>query len=301
MTKFSRSAKLGIPLAFCFTTLASLASLAHGQETVAPAVPPGPDAHGSNYNDTYIGFRYSDDLYFPGSAEKVKQKIGFLTTAGTFAYGKYVFNVDYLVSDENNPEAGGTRGAQETYSVGRVDFSASRVLGHPVGFGIFRDFGVTTGFEFSSKNDAFENRARMLVLGPSVQFAVPRGYWNAMIGWRTESNYNGIVHRDVDYDTAAHAESSWLIPFNLGPASTVFKGFITATGPKGKDGFHVETRTEVLARMSLLFDIGALAGHPRTFYAGPGYEYWHNMFGTSADENVGTKRSAATVVAEIHF
>jgi hypothetical protein len=295
MTNFSRCAKLGIPLALCFSTLAC------AQETAEPAAPPVPHTQSGNWNDTYIGARYSDDFYFPGSASKVAQKIGFLATAGGFKYGTYVFNADYLVSDENNPEVGGKNGAQEIYSVGRVDFSAGKVLGHPIGLGFIRDVGVTTGFEFSSKNDAFASRARMLVLGPSVQFAVPRGYWNAMVGWRTESNYNGIVHADVDYKTAAHAESSWLIPFNVGPTSLTFKGFVTATGPKGKDGFHAETETEVLARMSWLFDVGALAGHPRTFYAGPGYEYWHNMFGTPASQKAGTKRSAATVVAEIHF
>ena len=292
MTKLSTRAGLGLPAAFL---IASLAHPAHAQETVEPHGPPG------NWNDTYIGARYSDNFRFPGSAEKVAQKIGFITSAGGFKYGSYVFNADFLVSDKNNPEAGGTRGAQEVYSVGRVDLSAARVFGHPIGAGFVRDIGLTTGYEFSAKDDAFANRARMLVLGPSVQFALPRGYWNAMIGWRTESNYNGIVHKDVDYDTAAHAESSWMVPFNLGPAPVVFKGFISVTGPKGLDGFHTETRTEVLARMSWLFDVGALAGRPRTFYLGPGYEYWHNMFGTPPGEAQGTRRSAATIVGEIHF
>src|SRR5206468_1932994 len=110
---------------------------------------------------------------FPGSAEKVSQKIGFLNDVGGFRYGSYAFNVDYLVSDEHNPEMGSPRGAQEVYSVGRVDFSASRIFGRSFGYGgIVRDVGLTTGYEFSSKNDAFANRARMLVLGPSLQFEV---------------------------------------------------------------------------------------------------------------------------------
>ncbi len=289
MTINSRKAALGLSLAFC------VGACAQAQETVEPHGPPG------NWNNTYIGARYSDNFHFPGNAAKVTQKIGFLTTAGGFKYGTYVFNADFLVSDKNNPEAGGTRGAQEVYSVGRVDFSASRVLGHPVGGSIIRDVGLTTGYEFSAKDDAFANRARMLVLGPSVQFAVPRGYWNAMIGWRTEDNFNGIVHKDVRYDTAAHAETAWMIPFGLGPAPVVFKGFLSLTGPKGQDGFHTETKTEVLTRMSLLVDVGALAGHPRSFYFGPGYEYWHNMFGTPPTEAAGTRRSAFTLVGEVHF
>lgn len=289
MHNFYRTIKRALPLALCLT------SLAQAQETLATHESP------RNWNDTSIGARYSDDFYFPGSDHKVTQKIGALTTVGGFNYGTYVFNVDFLVSDKYNPSVGSDRGAQEVYSVGRVDFDANKVLGHPVAFGPVKDVGLTVGYEFSSKDDAYASRARMLVLGPSVQFAVPRGYLTAMIGARTETNYNGIVHSDVHFDTAAHGESSWLIPFNVGPVPAMFKGFISVTGPKGKDGFHTETRTEVLSRPAILFDIGALAGHPRTFYAGPGYEYWHNMFGTPASETVGTHRSAFTLVGEIHF
>lgn len=288
--KSARGASFGISLVFCFN------GLSHAQEALENHAPP------LNWNDTYIGARYGTDFHFPGSANSVTQKIGYLTTMGGFKYGSYFFNADYLVSDKNNPVANGTTGAQEVYSVGRVDWSASKILGRPMNYGVIRDVGLTTGYEFSAKNDAFGSRARMLVLGPSVDFAVPRGFWNATVGLRTESNHNGIAHTDVNYSTAWHVESSWLIPFNLGPAPMIFKGFAGVTGPKGKDGFHQETETEVLSRISLLFDVGALAGGaPRTFYIGPGYEYWHNMFGTPPSESAGTNRSLFVLVGEIHF
>lgn len=280
---------------FAAALTAGWGTAAHAQEDPAPYAP------STHRNDTYIGARYANDFHFPGSAAKVKQKIGFVTTAGDFAYGNYVFNADYLVSDKNNPEANGSGGAQEIYSVGRVEWSAGRILGKPMGMGIIRDFGLTTGYEFSSKNDAFGSRARMLVLGPTVQFAIPRGFWNATLGIRTETNHNGIAHADVHYDTAWHLESAWLVPFALGPAPVVFKGFVSMTGPKGKDGFHVETKTETLSRASLLFDVGAWAGHPRTVFVGPGYEYWKNMFGTPPAEAAGTRRSAFVLVGEVHF
>ena len=31
-------------------------------------------------------------------------------------------------------------------------------------------------FEFGTKNDAYGERARMLVFGPTIEFAVPRGF-----------------------------------------------------------------------------------------------------------------------------
>lgn len=301
-TKTARSAALGLALAVSFI------SLAHGQESVSEDSQARDSVSTNashqmptNWNDTSIGMRYARDFYFPGSDQKVTQRIGTLNTVGGFKLGSYMFNVDYLVSDGNNPEANGTQGAQEVYSVGHIDWSASKILGRPVSFGVIRDVGFRTGYEFSSKNDAYGSRARMLVLGPAVEFAVPRGYWNLMAGMRTESNYNGITHANVEYDNAWHIESSWMLPFNVGRVPTVFKGFLSMTGPKGADGFHVQTKTETLARMAILFDVGAIAGYPKTFYMGPGYEFWNNMFGTPPAEAKGTHRSAPTLVAEFHF
>ncbi|WP_066738670.1 hypothetical protein [Cupriavidus sp. D384] len=293
----AHSAALGLALACC------LATPGHAEDIPAPApnAPPPGYVQPVNWNDTYLGYRWAPNSYFPGSDHKVVQNIGFLNTVGGFKYGSYFFNVEYLVSDKNNPEANGTGGAQEIYSVGRVAWSASKILGRPLDYGVIHDAGLVTGFDFSAKNDAFGNRARMFILGPSIDFAVPRGFWNVMLGLRTESNHNGISHTDVTYSTAFHAESTWNVPFHVASAPLVFKGFVSLTGPKGKDGFHTETKTELLMRTSLLLDVGALAGHPRVVYMGPGYEYWHNMFGTPSSEAPGTLRSQVMLVTEVHF
>ena len=112
-----------------------------------------------------------------------------------------------------------------------------------------------------------------------------------------------------------------MVPINGAPVPLVFKGFVAITGPKGEDGFDVstgvpeKTTTETLLRTSLLVDVGALLGHPKALYIGPGYEYWNHMFGapsqtgqfntttfqTTPVANVGIKRSAAVFVAEAHF
>lgn len=284
--------------AACFSLLAA-AQEAPGSH--APTEAAGSHAPAANWNDTFVGARYATDFHFPGSDAKVTQAIGTLTTTGASRLGNYFFNVDYLVSDHNNPESGGTHGAQEVYSVGHFEWTAGKVLGAPISFGPVRDLGLTTGYEFGAKDDAFQQRARMAVLGLTADFAVPHGYWNLTLGARTEKNYNGIVHKDVNYDTAWHVDSAWMLPFNAASASLVFKGFVAITGPKGLDGFHQETKTETLARTALMLDAGALTGHPRSVYVGLGYEYWHNMFGTSAAEAAGTHRSAPVLQGEIHF
>jgi hypothetical protein len=187
------------------------------------------------------------------------------------------------------------------YSIGRVELSAGKILGRRVGIGIIRDVGFTGGYEFGAKNDAYGERARMLVFGPTIEFALPRGFLNLTAGARTESNHNGITGVDVHFHTAWHIESSWLFPFRAGPVPFIFRGFASVTGPKGKDGFGVETTTEFLTRVSLLADLGSFAGHPRAVYAGVGYEYWHHMYGTPTSETVGTITSAPMLMAEIHF
>jgi hypothetical protein len=287
--KINRIAAYGvwITLACCFNTLC------HAQN--AASAPP------SNWNDTFIGARYADGFYFPGSAQKVEQKIATLNSVGGFSYGNYTFNVDYLVSGKTNPEANGNEGAREIYSISRVAWSGSKITGRPMNIGIIQDIGLTMGYDLNSKNDLYGSAGRTWILGPSVQFALPRGFWNLMAGWSKESNHNGIAHADVVYSSSWRAESAWNAPVSLGTVPAVFKGFISVTGPKGLDGFHFQTKTETLARMSFLVDVGALIGRPRSAYAGVGYEYWKNMFGTPPIEANGTRRSAATVNAEIHF
>jgi nucleoside-specific outer membrane channel protein Tsx len=269
-------------------------SLKSGEEPGEPPV---------SWNDTYIGYRYGQDFHYPGVHDKVIQNIGYLTTTGGFRYGSYAFNVDYLVSSASNPEAGGPSngGAQEVYSVGRVELSAGKILGRSLQFGVIRDYGVTAGYEFGTKNDAYGERARMFVFGPTIEFALPRGFWNVTAGLRTESNHNGITGRDVHFDTAWHIESSWLFPFRVGPVPLLLRGFASVTGPKGKDGFGVQTKTEFLARTSLLADLGSFVGHPRAVYAGVGYEYWYHMYGTPTSAAAGTITSAPMLMAEIHF
>lgn len=319
---------LAASLALCF------GGAAHAQDAAAPAdnthLPPAQEQHGApptNWNDTFVGYRYSNNFHFPGSAAKVAQNIGSLTTTGGFGLGSYFFNVDYLQSDRNNPEASadgvngvGTHGADETYSVGHVEWSGSKILHQHLGFGFIRDLGVTTGYEWGTKDDQFEQRAKMWMLGLTAEFAVP-GYWNLTVGARNEQNYNGITGVDLHYKTAWHVDSAWMIPISGAPVPLVFKGFVAVTGPKGQDGFDVstgvpeKTTTETLLRTSLLVDVGSLIGHPKALYIGPGYEYWNHMFGapsqtgsfnpttfqTTPVANVGIKRSAAVFVAEAHF
>lgn len=217
------------------TQSATPVTLSQASTLTAPLSPPAQVSAPTSWNDTYIGYRVGTNFYYPGvrtatgAPAKVTQNIGFLTTTGGFRYGSYAFNVDYLVSNMANPEAGptnqygyptpGSGGAQEVYSVGRVSLSASRIFNRQFSYGFIRDVGLTLGYEFGTKNDAYAERARMFVAGPTIEFAIPRGFWNMTLGVRTESNHDGITNVDVHFNPAVHFEFVALsVPSRPGPA-----------------------------------------------------------------------------------
>jgi hypothetical protein len=75
----------------------------------------------------------------------------------------------------------------------------------------------------------------------------------------------------------------------------VFKGYANFTRSKGKN-----TAPETWLESSLLWDVGSLAGSPKTYYAGVGYQYIHNKFGNQSTL-AGTKVSAPELKLEVHF
>lgn len=89
--------------------------------------------------------------------------------------------------------------------------------------------------------------------------------------------------------------SAWFVPACPGTVG----GFLSVIGPKGKNGFGVDIKTETLLRVRYLFDIGDKTG----FKAGVAYEYWRNMFGNDAskDGSRGSKASTPMLVGEYHF
>jgi hypothetical protein len=302
-------AKFAIPLACSLAAAGAFAQDAAKDTVDNTHLPLAQQVHAppTNWNDTFVGYRTSNGYQFPGSAAKVHQDVASLTTTGAFSLGSYYFNVDFLQSDHNNAEASPNvpaaylkHGAQETYSVGHVEWSASKILKQNLGVGFIRDFGLYTGYEWGTKDDEFEQRAKMWTLGVTAEFAVP-GFWNLTLAARNEQNFNGITGKDLHYDTAWHVDSAWTIPFNAGPVPLAFKGFVAVTGPKGQDGFGTEkTVTETLLRTALLVDAGSFIGHPRAFYVGPGFERWKNMFGAPSS-TPGTTHNAVSFVAEAHF
>jgi hypothetical protein len=254
----------------------------------------------ADFSDTYIGFRRGSSFSEPGISQDVPKNIITFGHFSAYKYGTNFFNLDILKSLENDPARGGGGQAQELYFAYRTSLSLAKVTGQKWNVGPVSGFALTGGIDAGTKDTQFAPKPFKFLLGPTANFGLPWGFVDVSLFLYKESNYNGIVAKDVSFDATWQLNAVWGTSFSLGLPAT-FKGFLAMTGPKGKDGFGAETETETLARMALLWDIGTVGGlNKGTVLAGFGYEYWKNKFGNPSSVP-GTKTSALTLNAEWHF
>lgn len=254
------------------------------QLCLAVAITCAAGAHAADWSDTSVNYRYiAKESAFVvdagGNKVDVAKQIISLEHISGYKYGSNYFNIDVLKSDSNNPANGGTSGAQEVFAIYRHNLSLSAVTGNSMKFGPVKDIALTVGFNAGAKNDENAAQPLALVIGPTVQFALPAGFLNVGLQAYKESNNSKFAGGKQDFDTAAQLNVVWGVPFNAGiPAN--FKGFLSVTGPKGTGkGTGLDTKTETLLDALVMFDVGSLAGKKDTFYAGVGYRYWNNKFG----------------------
>jgi nucleoside-specific outer membrane channel protein Tsx len=255
-------------------------------------------AQSAAWSDASIGLTYGTKFKEPGNAAEVKKSIVTLQYVGGFKYGVNFFTLDMLKSDVNNPARNSPRGAQEVYVVYSNTLSLGKLGGSPVKFGPVRDVAWQTGFDFNSKNDAFGAGLVKLIAGPKIEFDVP-GLLTLGLLYYKENNNNSFAGKNVHFDGTARLAAVWSFPFQAGTPA-VFKGFANFTGAKGLDGGGAQTSPETWLDSAVLWDIGSVAGTPKTFYAGIGYQYIKHKFGNRASLP-GTKVSAPELKFEAHF
>jgi len=76
-----------------------------------------------------------------------------------------------------------------------------------------------------------------------------------------------------DSDVTYIVTPAWELPFTLGRASLLFRGFVDLIGAEG------ERARQVLAQPQLLLDLGGLFGHKDRLFAGVEYQHWENKYG----------------------
>lgn len=265
------------------------AAAALGLAVAGPVSP----AHAADWSDASVGIRYGTRFSEPGVGSGITKAIGNFTYVSGDKLGSNFLTLDVLKSNDRDPEAGGGGGAQEEYFIYERAFSMNAMTDNKGGYGPFKDVDLTARIDLSSKNTQFAPRVRKFRPGFALDMPVPAGFWHLGLQAYHENNHNGIVGTDVTFKTTWAIASAWSIP--AGPGA--FNGFLDVIGPKGRDGFGNQTKTETLLQMKYLFDCG------HGLKAGVGYEYWNNKFGNNAslDATGGSKQNAPMLVAEYHF
>jgi len=264
----------------------------------------GTSVQAADWSDNSISYLYGTRFAEPGINGSIIKNIAEFTHVDGYKYGSNFLDVQTLFSHSNDPADGGDNGATEVYAVYRHQLSLNKVSGHDYKWGPVRDWSLSAGGDWNTKNTAFAPAKRMLVIGPTINFDVP-GFWDFSVMYRYESNHNGLAfaqEHDVHFDDTYYLETSWGIPFQLGSIPFKFKGFANFVPAKGKDGFGNDTVSETLVHSALLVDVGQLTfGKKDTFFAGVAYEYWKNKFGNNSADTPGTEANTPMLNLEWHL
>jgi hypothetical protein len=281
----------------------------------------GSVAHAADWSDTALSERYGQNFCEPYNGCGIGKHILNLTNVSGYAYGTNFISIDLLTSDAKDPaiNTGSTTlpatasksavGAQEAYAAYRNTVDFSKFTASPLSYaGVIRSVGATAGFDWNTKNDAYQSKKQMAVVGPTVMFNVP-GFLNISVLELYESNYPITTTATSRYTYKPHAEldAAFGIPVNIGPAKFSIEGYWDYIGEKGplepttygndKSGRenHFDGR--------IMYDVSGLIGSKaKTFQLGFEYEFWKNKFGNLvSDAGAGARASTPMVRGEYHF
>jgi hypothetical protein len=270
----------------------------------------GTTVHAADWSDTALSWRVGKHFREPFNPLDIRKNIFAVTHASGYKYGSNYFNVDFLMSDGNDPGSlTQTAGAHEAYIVYRHTLDIGKLRGQDIRYGPVKGAGATFGFDWNTKNDVgYNSRKRMLVLGPTLMWDVP-GFLNTSILLLRESNAPSGAFPPISevrgrytYDYHPMLSASWGIPVAEGWS---FEGYANFIAAKGRDEVGNPTGAETNIDMQLMYDVGArFLGSPKNlFRVGLEYQLWNNKFGNTAATtgDRGQRASTAMIRAEYHF
>jgi hypothetical protein len=268
----------------------------------------------AQFSDTSLGIRDALTVANPGEEKggrDVNKVIVNLSHFDVWDYGTNFFNVDILFSNPNEAAANSTGGSTEFYAVYRAQLSPDKIFGINTKIGPFTAINFEIGGDAESENTAFGPNKKLFVAGPNFNIGLPAGFLNIGVHIAHEWNHNGFsdcptacgVGGPVSFNPTAEFEFVWLYSLkSLVGLPLDFKGFTNVVLPKGKDGFGVQTKTEVLAVPRLSLDVGSmLYGKPHKPDVYFQVELWENKFGNDHTKVSGAEEVAPTIGMEVHF
>jgi hypothetical protein len=281
------------------------------------------------FSDWQLSYWHEFSGAEPAIGKPIHKDIVTLTHFDVWKYGTNFVNVDFLKSSNHDPAApwGGIgfpippagigQGALEVYALYRGTLSWNALSGTKAfAFGPVKDLAFYYGGDSNTKNTAFAPQKNLVVGGLQVQFDVP-GYFNVAVALHKEWNHNGIVPQlqaigvgcpgacteNPSFRPTAVFEAQYMQPLTFTGLPLRFSGFTNVVLPKGKDGFGIETKTELLTDNRLTLDAGKLAmGKADLVDLFVGWRYWVNKFGSdhNLDLTGGSVESTAYIGIALH-
>lgn len=251
-------------------------------------------ASAADWSDTSIGYRYGKDFAEPFVGDGIHKSIVNFTHSSGYKYGTNFLNLDLLQSDAKNTNA------QEAYITYRHTLDFGKIADKDLSFGPFQSFGFTLGFDWNTKTgDSYQSRKRMLVVGPTVMFKVPAGFFNASIVALRESNFPKGVTSRYTYKTHPMLTMAWGLP--IASTNFAFEGFANYIAAKGKNEFGGGTAPELNIDAMVMYDLSGVMGmKPKSLRMGLEYQYWRNKFGNPSTVN-GSLAKTPMVRVDYHF
>ena len=257
--------------------------------------------------DTFIGVQYGTKFSEPFNRNDIAKTIATFGHASGYKFGSNFFNIDYLMSDKNDPAfAGANHGAREIYAIYRHTLDFGAISGQPLQWGPIKGLGFTAGFDVNTKNDVgYNSKKQMLVAGPAFFMDVPAGFLTISVLqlWESNAPFDTVSGKGVPryhYDPHPMLSAVWGIPVSM----LFFKGVANFIADKGPNEFGAPTKAETFIDLSLMYDLAPVLGTPKnTLQAGVAYNYWKNKFGNDAGGPAGPGAFAKTptIKLEYHF
>jgi hypothetical protein len=278
---------LGTAAALALVTQASAADLG-----AKPAAAPAPLPY-FLFSDTQISYQFYTDAKEPGINGPIQKNLITITHFDVTRWGTNFANIDFLKSNHFDPANNSNNGALEVYGLYRGTLSGNYLTGSKTfSMGILKDVSLAAGFDANTKNTTFAPQKRLLVGGVSFAFDVP-GFLNVALLAGKEWNHCGFCtspgqNTDPEFNVNAHIEISYMQPLAFTGMPLRVSGYTNIVTPKGKDGFNVQTKTEVLSDNRLTLDVGKIAfNKANTIDTFVGYRYWLNKFGNPSKNVAG--------------
>lgn len=221
-----------------------------------------------------------------GKAANIARNSVEYTHAGRLGIFNNFADVTLSQSSMAEPAANAGTGATEIYAILRPGVSLNGVTRSAIfRRGPLRDISFEVGANLETKNSSYAPAERTLYIGPALQFALPRGFFNVGLHARKEWNHEGVLGKSENYSPNFNIEPNWMIPFALGKVHFAYSGFAEYNTAKGKDSFGSDTVPEFLLRNTLAIDIGAPLLHRNQLVElQAGFWYWHNEYGKPSSD-----------------